>query len=452
MWGADEFGPDFQRVLVRACVGDSGLRQIVRRFSDEGSLGFTDPASAWAWSVIAANERPTMLVLSTESRRISPTDPARAGVQAILNAKDVRDSEYVTKQIIEWARRQLFAVAFEESRQQWNTNQFDAAMTTMMTRINAIQSLQMEGADRGWFFEDFDARQERRATVAAGLDYFPTGIDGIDSRMYGGLSYGELGVAVAYSKIGKSFWLNQMGFICARMRRRCLHFVLEGGRAKCEDRYEARFMQTMYHEVRKGDIESKDLSIARREYTILKGNLVIRGHADKEAWRITPADILAELEALKDQFGWVPDMIVIDYGDLIHADGDNERERQKNAFRFLKAISGRHEFAGHQGYAVWTASQAVRPDKGADMREHVVTPRDIADCYEKVRASDAILSLNITKREADARQGRVYLGDYRDNEAHKLVRVKTDYDHGAFSVLGAPEPAPLPPLPKARAA
>jgi hypothetical protein len=325
-------------------------------------------------------------------------------------------------------------------------------MATMMSKISVISALQMDVADRGWFFEDFDARQERRAVVSAGLDYFPTGIDKIDERMYGGLSYGELGVAVAYSKIGKSFWLNQMGFICARMRRRCLHIVLEGGRAKCEDRYEARFTATLYGQVRKGDIESKDFTIARREYDILKRNLVIRGHADKRAWRITPADIDAELAILKEQFGWVPDMIVIDYGDLIHADGDNPREQQMNAFRYLKAVAGRSDYRGHHGYAVWTASQAVRPDKGADMREHVVQPRDIADCYEKVRASDAILSLNISKREAEARQARVYLGDYRDNEAHKLVRVKTDYDHGAFSVFGAPEPAPLPPLEKKNAA
>jgi hypothetical protein len=446
--GADEFGPDFQRVLVRACVDDSGIRQIVRTFTERGELGFTDPASAWAWRVITSVERPTMLVLGTEARRVDPTDPARAGIQSILNASDVRDSEYATGQIVEWARRQLFATAFEESRQAWNANDFDGAMATMMGRITEIQNIQLEAADRSWFFEGFDDRQERRALVAAGLDTFPTGIDPIDDRMYGGLSYGELGVAVAYSKIGKSFWLNQVGFICSRMRRKCIHFVLEGGRAKCEDRYEARFMQTLYRNVRKGDIESKDLAIARREYDILKRNLVIRGHADKEDWHVTPDDLLAELTLLRDQHGWVPDMIVVDYGDLIHAPGDNERVRQKNAFRMLKTLAGRVEYRGHRGYAVWTASQAVRPDKGADEREHVVKPRDIADCYEKVRASDAILSLNITRQEVAARQARVFLGNYRDNEAGVLVRVQTDYDHGSFSVLGAPEPPPIPPPPK----
>lgn len=452
MWGADEFGPQFQRVLVKACLDDSGLRQIVRRFIDEGHLGFTDPASAWAWSAVSASDRPTMLMLQTEARRIDPTDPAHAGVQAILLADDIRDSEYASNQIVEWARRQLFATAFEESRQAWNAGKWDEARVKMMTRIDEINAMELETADRGWFFEDFDQRQERRSFVAAGLDYFPTGIEVIDRVMHGGLSYGELGVAVAYSKIGKSFWLNQMGFICARMRRKCLHFVLEGGRAKCEDRYEARFTETLYRNVRKGDIEPTMLAMARREYDILKRNLVIRGHADKNDWNITPNDILAELATLREQFGWVPDMIVVDYGDLVKAPGKDAREQQKNAFRMMKTLSGRSERRGHHGYAVWTASQAVRPDKGADEKEHVLKPRDIADCYEKVRAADAILSLNRTNREVEHDMARVYFGAYRDNESHRLVRVTTDYDHGSFTKLGAPEPPALPPPTKGKAA
>lgn len=434
MIGADEFGPDFQRVLVKACVDDPGLRQIVRKFVDEGHLGFTDPASAWAWGLIAANSRPTILQLQTEAQRVDPTDPARAGIQSILNADDVRDSEYVGTQIVEWARRQLFATAFEESRQSWNAGQYDRARTQMLRRLEEINRLRLQSADRGWFFEELSERQERRAKVAAGLDFFPTGVQPIDKVLHGGLSYGELGIAVAYSKIGKSFWLNQVGFIATRMRRKCLHFVLEGGRPKCEDRYEARFMETVYKAVRRGDIESKAMIAARREYDILKRNLVIRGHADKEAWHVTPDDIRAEMGILADQYGWEPDMLVVDYGDLIHAPGDSIRERQMNAFRMLKTMADR-------GLAVWTASQAVRPSKGADQKEHVVKPRDIADCYEKVRAADAILSLNRTVEEIKHNQARVYLGAYRDNESHCLARVETDYDHGSFSKLGAAAPS-----------
>lgn len=442
MWGADEFGPGFQRVLVRASVDDPGLRDLVRRFIDAGQLGFTDPASKWAWTVLSDEDRPSMLMLETEARRVDPTDPARAGVEAILVADDVRDSEYVSKQIVEWAQRQLFAVAFEESRTAWNAGDFDAARTTMLTRLEEMSSIKLSNADRGWFFGELDLRQQRRAWVATGDDVFPTGIDPVDRRMHGGLSYGELGVAVAYSKIGKSFWLNQMVFICTRMRRKALMIPLEGGRKKTEDRLEARYTESIYRNVRRGDIAVEQLRHARREYAILKGNLVIRGFADREQWAVTMDDIRTEVRTLHKERGWDPDMIAVDYGDLILAPGRDEREKQKNAFRQLSALATMQPRRGHPGYAVWTASQAVRPDKGADEKEHVLKPRDIADCYEKVRVADAILSLNRTNKEKKDREARVYLGAYRDAEDGLLVRVRTDYDHGAFSALGE-KPLPL---------
>src|SRR5690606_33241571 len=121
-------------------------------FIDARQLGFTDPASAWAWRFIASLDRPTILAVKTEARRIDPADPAYAGVQAILSAPDIRENEYVTGQIIEWARRQLFAVGFEEARQSWNAGQFDTAMTAMMRRIEEIQNIALGNADRGWFF------------------------------------------------------------------------------------------------------------------------------------------------------------------------------------------------------------------------------------------------------------------------------------------------------------
>ena len=93
-------------------------------------------------------------------------------------------------------------------------------------------------------------------------------------------------------------------------------------------------------------------------------------------------------------------------------------------------------------------TQAVRPDKGADNREHVLRPRDVADCYEKVRVSDIILSINRTISEKEIGLARVYLGKYRDDEDGMLVRVKTDYTRGGFSDLtfqGEPPPPPPPP-------
>jgi len=447
MRGGDEFGPMFQRQLIRTMMDDPGLKALVKRFIDAGQLGWTDPASLWGWKVVQADDNPSLLKLSTEMRRLDNEDPARAGAVDIMAATlDLRDSEYVRTEIVEWARQQTFLMGFEEARNAWNNGDTDAAMHKMMSRIEEMSAMRLGSADRSWFFQEFSDRQFRRQVDERDQAALPIGIDKIDRAMDGGLSAGEIEVVMAYSGIGKTFWCVQRGFTCAKRRKRAIHFVLEGGRSKTEDRYEARFADTLYSRVKVGDIDSSIMAAMQREYRMLKDNLVIRGFGDMDSWRATYEDLLSELKELRTGSGWVPDLIVVDYGDLLHAPGESEYAKQKVAFRQLKALSERIDFRGHRGYAVCSPTQAVRPDKGADQREHVLRPRDVADCYEKVRVSDVIISLNRTEQEKENSLARVYLGKYRDAEDGCLVRVRTDYTHGAFSDLSVKgEPPPPPP-------
>jgi replicative DNA helicase len=447
MQGADEFGVAFQRQLIRAMMDDHGLRVLVERFMRAGQLGWTDPASLWAWQIVSVDDNPSMLKLKTERLRLMADDPAIVGADSIIETDvDWRDSEYVRDQVVEWARRQVFHLGFEEARQSWNDGNTDEAMSRMMARIEEMGAIQLELADRSWFFTEFGERQFRRMANENNRAGNPCGIDKIDKSMGGGLASGELEVVMAYSGIGKTFWCVQRGFVAARIRRKVLHFVLEGGRGKTEDRYEARFAETVYARVKRGDIDSSMMATMQREYRVLGSNLVTRGFNDGEAWQASYADLLSEIKDLRLNHGWVPDLIIVDYGDLLHSEGESEYMRQKTSFRQLKALSERIEFRGHRGYAVCSPTQAVRPDKGADNREHVLRPRDVADCYEKVRVSDIILSINRTIDEQQSRLARVYLGKYRDAEDGVLVRVKTDYERGGFSDLGYQgEPPPPPP-------
>ena len=448
MRGADEFGPDFQRQLIRSMIDDPGLKALVGRFLKADQLGWTDPASLWGWQVISHDDSPSTLRLKTEYRRLDDDDPARVVALSIVEGGvDIRDSEYVRDSIVEWSRRQTFMLGFSEARDAWNGGDHETAMKVMMGRIEEMNSIRFESADRGWFFEELGDRQYRRQSEDRSSVSHPIGIDKIDRAMGGGLSPGELEVVMAYSGIGKTFWCVQRGFTAARRRKRALHLVLEGGRGKTEDRYEARFADSLYSEVKSGTIDPSVMKMMQREYRVLKQNLVVRGFGDLDSWRVTYDDVLAELKELRSAHGWVPEVIVVDYGDLLWAGGDGENEymRQKVAFRQLKALSERIEFRGHRGYAVCSPTQAQRPDKGADKREHLLRPRDVADCYEKVRVSDIIISLNRTEQEKEHELARVFLGKYRDAEDGICVRVRTAYTKGAFSDLSVREEPPPPP-------
>lgn len=448
MRGADEFGAQFQRQLVQAMLHDPGLKALVGRFIAADQLGWTDPASLWGWQIVNADDNPSMLRLQTEYRRLDEGDPARAGAAEIIDgSSDIRDMEYVRDQIVEWSRRQTFVLGFAEARSAWNAGATDDAMQAMMRRIEEMNSIRFESADRGWFFAELGERQFRRSKAARHGAAHPIGIDKIDRAMNGGLSPGELEVVMAYSGIGKTFWCVQRGFTAARRRKKALHIVLEGGRTKTEDRYEARFANALYTRVRAGELDGRTMQLMNREYRLLQRNLVIRGFGDLDSWAATYDDVLGELRELRTTHGWIPDLIVVDYGDLLRTDrvADGEYASQKVAFRQLKALSERIEYRGHTGYAVCSPTQAQRPGKGADEREHVLKPHNVADCYEKVRVSDAIISLNRTNKEKEHSLARVHLGKYRDAEDGVTVRVRTDYTRGAFSDLTVREEPPPPP-------
>ena len=140
MRGAEDFGPGFQRVLARACLTDPGLRALVARFAQAGQLGFTDPAAAWAWAIISGEDHPSPLMLETEARRLSETDPARVGVGAVL-AADTRDEDYVRRRVVEWTRQQVFRAAFDEAAAEWNAGRTDQAYSRMMARMEEMAQI-----------------------------------------------------------------------------------------------------------------------------------------------------------------------------------------------------------------------------------------------------------------------------------------------------------------------
>jgi hypothetical protein len=98
----------------------------------------------------------------------------------------------------------------------------------------------------------------------------------------------------------------------------------------------------------------------------------------------------------------------------------------------------------NRGYAVWSASQAQRPEKGAENDAHWLHARQIADCYEKVRVADFLGSLNITNEERIAKVMRLYAELYRDNEADKGWVVRCDFS--TMTIRSDPT-AKSPPLP-----
>jgi replicative DNA helicase len=421
---------------------------------------FESDALQWCWRQIqaerTAGRSPTLLVLRDKVRKIEGALQPR--FFAMLDAVDqdiLREDAYIKHALTEFVRRNLFVAAYDDSRRIYNMGKPDDAVALMQRETEKIQQVSFESPHRYSFYEDLDDRQRRRIHLSLHQyeNTFPTGIDGVDAVLDGGLPRGELGCWMADSKGGKSLFLIHLaGFAARASGRRVLMVLLEGSYRQTANRLDAWHAQVAYRDAKRGQFEAGVFQQLRDEYRSMKDRLIIREMTS--AWSYTAGDIRAELEELRGQKGWQPDMLVIDYGDLLRSQEKvrSEEEHQRNAFADLKTLT-----THGPGYAIWTASQARRPPDPLPNRKKkgkgktddgegetaedetitkwgkpVLSPRHMSDSYNKVRRVDFLGSINQDAAEKADKKARLYCAIYRDNAADKLVTITQDLDKMIF--------------------
>jgi hypothetical protein len=390
---------------------------------------FENAALAWAWSyMLRFRERystfPSLLVVREEARRLDPRFSAiyLAIVEQAIH-EPIRDEVWIRDNVLDFIRRNIFVKAFHESREQYNSGKPAEAYDTMMSRMHELLRASWEPVARTWLCADLPARQTRRLRDAEQGDSITTGFPTLDNLMKGGARYGELLLWIAYPKIGKSTLLINHGVVAVRNAyKNVLHCAFEGSSKLIEDRYDAAFSGEKYHLIRAGNLDAHRFAQLFQEYQQYRGKLLVRTYTDR--WDYSVTDIQDELVALKRDYAWKPDCIIVDYGDLLEGRGGKYRntyESQKAAFRDLKSLANR-------GYVLWSASQASRPDENAETTPHELKARDIADCYEKVRIADFVGSANQTLGEKLKGGMRLYADIYRDAPAGCVIPVWDNRD------------------------
>lgn len=450
------FDTEFQRKIVKLALIDDSFATVSLRYIRPEM--FESDALRWCWQEIARERSqqrtPTLMVLRDRSRHVEQVLQPR--YHAMLDAIDqdvLREDGYIRHALGEFVRRNLFVAAYQDSQRVYNQGKAESAIDLMRQSVDQIAAVTFEAPQRYWFYDDVEERQRlRRQMAERDWEYtYPTGIVGVDQVLDGGLSRGEIGVWIADSKGGKSVFLVHLAaYACRALQRKVLFVLLEGSYLQTASRMDAWHAAEMYNQVKRGDLTAEAWQRMLHEYQMLKQLMVVREMTD--SWSYSAVDIRVELDELKAQFGWVPDMLVCDYGDLLRSDtkAQTEEEHQRNAFSALKSMTSQD-----RGYAIWTASQARRPtankkpkDKKEQARDEpereeddedlyvfgkaVLRAKDIADSYNKIRRCDFIGSINQDEEDKQKSFARLWCDRYRDNAASKLVLIKQDLDRMTF--------------------
>jgi replicative DNA helicase len=418
------FDTVFQAQLLRMVIDDPVFCGAVQ--AHLRSNHFESTYLGWIYGIVQRYAQqygtsPSYGVVMHEARQTMKPDEAALMLSVIekIRLSEIRDAQWLKDSVLEFVRRNIFVRTFHECRDLYNNGQPAKAYDVMQRRMEELSHTTWKVTDRSWYYEDLDARDSRRSMPGV-EDGVPTGFPWLDKILDGGLKKGELGIWIAYPKIGKTTMLIQHGRAAAAIAlKKVYHVVLEGSRAQVENRYDTCWMEEFYAKVKRNDVDLETYEKTRRDFAMMRGLMVVEGFTDQ--WDYNAGHIESALQDLWQTRAWKPDLIVVDYGDLLNARratrGDYENQRL--AFRDLKSLANR-------GYAVWTASAAQRPKEGDDVREHLIKSRMIADCYDKVRVADYLGSLNQTLDERRAGVMRLHAEMYRDNAAEQTLVVKAD--------------------------
>jgi replicative DNA helicase len=330
--------------------------------------------------------------------------------------------DFIREKLADFAKRTSFAELFMHGQTLYNSGETDEAYTFVLEAINNLHMISFKD-DQMLGIEDFEKhRQLFMAERELFHDKIPTGITPLDQILMGGMSRleGEFGVILGGPKSGKSIALVHMGFMgLTTLSGNVAHVVLEGSTELTMWRYQSRLSGIPEQRIKTGDLsleEEKRLEMISARYIGRLELIPFNQH-----WDYTTSDLEAKIVQLERK-GKKPDLLVIDYADLLKARSDykDQRHEQRDVFRDIKRI------AYNKKIATWTGSQAQRP-KDDPEKETLLRSRSIAESFEKVRIADFICTLNQTTREEECGIMRLHADIYRANECGQTLYLFTDF-------------------------
>lgn len=283
--------------------------------------------------------------------------------------------------------------ALLESGSLWQTNKFDDILANVEAAVHANE--RSIGADLGINFNHVKSKIRAYKTQRNSAHACPCGLPLIDSRMRGGLEPGALGIIMAPAKRGKSLFLVNTG---AHALLRGLNVAVVSLELRKNDysmRFDARLTGLPINEIALNP--TKHVRIILRRTRRLTGRLFIQSWGSDIA---TVSDIHVWLKALKRKHDFTPNVLLVDYVDLLRS--PNKRNDRADIGTLCKSL---RQLGEDFSCAVWSASQTKR----SSFHGRTVELDDVAEDIQKVQVADAILGYAQTAREKDNDKARIIL-------------------------------------------
>ena len=411
------FGKSFQEKLCHLMIQD---RPFCDQITEVLDINFLDYEYLRIFVQILGDHReryrthPSYDIMATKIK--SGIDGYTPGLQKqirqfyarVLSTHHLENAEFIKDNALDFCRKQVLKAAMLKSVKLIKSSSFDEIQ-------KVIEDALKLGTDNNFgheFVKDFEKRY-----LITSRDPISTGLSRVDDICKGGLGKKELGVVIAPTGAGKSMVLVHLGSEALKAGKTVVHYTLELADITVGNRYDSCIsgvhLSDLYSNKRKILEEIKDI----------EGQLIIKEYPTKSASTET---IRNHLERLKKR-GIEPDMIVVDYADLLRPVRSQKEKRHdlENTYEELRAI------AMSYNCPVWTASQTNRSGLNAE----IITMEAISEAFNKCFVADFICSLSRTVTDKQANKGRIFVAKNRNGPDGLVFPAFVDWSNVSLKVL-----------------
>lgn len=365
---------------------------------------------------------------------------------ALLNLYQFKESinkDYTLNQLLKFIRQQKLKQVLTSAVKSVQVGDAEQAEKELSEHLRTT----FEAFDIGLEFSNFASSYE--SIFGSQSQSFPTGIPGFDELNIGPAPK-ELFMFLTLPNRGKTWWLIHLAKNALIHRKKVLFLTLE----MSEHKIAGRILQNMFSitrkKVEKGKLEvqkiKKDslgrfidfepMSFERPSFQdpdILK---FLNSKMDKLKQRfplvvkqfptgqLSTRGLEAYLDLLDSKNKFVPDLICIDYPDLMSIDTKNLRVDTGRLYRDIRGIGV------ERNLAVAAVSQSNKEGK----KEKWINMENFAEDFSKAGISDAIITYNQTDVEYQLGLARLLVAKARDESRNRKVLISQSYATGQFAL------------------
>jgi len=329
---------------------------------------------------------PTLAVLHVEVKKIENEVLKISVIEQLKEAyKSTEDDlKYVEEEFAAFCKNQQLKSALIESVDLLNVGAYDD-----IRRL--IDKALKSGEDKNVghiYSKDLESRYRDDDRNA-----IPFPWDTFNELTQGGMGKGDLILMFGNPGGGKSWVVTACGAFAAALGFKVLHYTLELGEGYVGKRYDAVFTGIPVDQLTKRRKEVESFF----EKNPLKGNIVIKEYSPKRASLET---ISAHIQQLERQENFKPDLIIIDYLDLLKVNRGRKERKEEIDDTYTEAKG----LAKELQIPIMSPSQANR--SGA--KNKILEGDNAAGSYDKIMIGDIIISLARRRQDKLANTGRFH--------------------------------------------